>query len=346
MNSSRQPNCDLSVVPSIVDVLSLLSMTRRTMNSFNSPFIEWGLMQQTYFDRLRISTAETPRECTRLAKSIPLTLLTVTFVSSALLWQIPTTIHGEEDTAKSEQAKAVSKKRLEIMQSAIDAFVVNSKEIESEKALALGKKPQLRYDDQVRNLLDAGVWRIGEGGRPTAFITIELYGAGEGRALLTYEFISLSKSNFSMISMKGAAWSPAGTELEMLPLTDAPVAGDSEASRLVQMREIARKVKAVQTYKGQKIELRLLPQPIDRYRDKALQITDGAVFVFANGTNPEMGMLVETDGKKWTYGIFRMSTAPIAVDIDGKVAPGIPPNAAYGESRPYTATRHGVRLPD
>jgi hypothetical protein len=232
------------------------------------------------------------------------------------------------------------------MQSAVDAFSITSREIENESALMAGKKPQLRYDDQARNLLDAGVWRIGDGGRPTAYLTIELYDAGAGTALLTYEFISLSKPAFSMRSTQGPEWQPAGTELTMQPLSKAPSPGDSEVIRLAQMREIARRFTAVQTYRGQQIELRLLPQPIDRYHDKERRVRDGAVFAFVNGTNPEMGMIVETDGESWTYGIFRMCTAPVALEFDGKEVPGIPPNPGHGATRPYTATRHAVLLPD
>lgn len=247
---------------------------------------------------------------------------------------------------QAEQAKSVSKRRLAIMQDAIDAFAVSSKDIEAESALKFGNSPKLRYDDQVRNLLDAGVWRLGEQGRPTAFVTIELYGAGEGRALLTYEFVSLSPQQLAMTSSKGPHWSPASTDLKFVPLDKAPAPDASEKIRLTQMREIARRFLARQLYRGEKLELRLLTQPIDRYKDEEHNITDGAAFVYANGTNPELGMLIETDGKSWSYGLFRLSSAAVALEMDGKEVAGTPPNAAYGANRPYTATRHGVTLPE
>ncbi len=61
-----------------------------------------------------------------------------------------------------------------------------------------------------------------------------------------------------------------------------------------------------------------MPQPIDRYADAENGIADGAAFAFANGTNPEVGMLLETDGKTWSFGVFRLSTAAILVELDGK----------------------------
>jgi hypothetical protein len=56
-------------------------------------------------------------------------------------------------------------------------------------------------------------------------------------------------------------------------------------------------------------------------------------------------MLIETDGKTWKYGLFRLCSAAVSVELDGKEVTGIPPNAAHGVTRPYTATRHSVKLP-
>lgn len=246
----------------------------------------------------------------------------------------------------TEAAKSVSKKTLDLMQEAVDAFQVSSIEVEPESAIKFGKSSKLRYDDQVRNLLDAGVWRLGEQGRPTAYVTIELYGAGKGQALLTYEFVSLTARQFSMISKKGPRWAPNVTELTFESLNNVPAASNSDKLRLVQMRDLARRFTARQLYQGQKIELRLLPQPIDRYKDEEHQIIDGATFVFANGTNPELGMLLETDGKTWKYGLFRLCTSAVDLQFDEVQVPGIQPNAAYGTNRAYTATRHSVQLPE
>ncbi len=52
-------------------------------------------------------------------------------------------------------------------------------------ALAFVAKPQLRYSDPTRGtaeanvLLDATVWRLGEKGRPTALVTLEIYRASK-----------------------------------------------------------------------------------------------------------------------------------------------------------------------
>src|SRR5580704_4906111 len=45
------------------------------------------------------------------------------------------------------------------------------------------------------------------------------------------------------------------------------------------------------------IECRLLPQPIDRYKSAAQKIVDGAIFVYANSTNPELAVVLRRNDK-------------------------------------------------
>lgn len=110
-----------------------------------------------------------------------------------------------EDQVVQPNQDAASKRRLQLMQSAVDSFAVTSQQITTESALKFGKAPLLRYNDPTREagaktqttlLLDAGVWRLGESGRPTALLTMEVYPRGEEEALLTYEIVSLSASPF------------------------------------------------------------------------------------------------------------------------------------------------------
>src|SRR4029079_11714601 len=113
-----------------------------------------------------------------------------------------------------------------------------------------------------------------------AFLTIELYRAGQGAALLTYEFISLSPIEFSMFSQRGIRWSPSATDLKMLALPDAPPPADPAKLRLPQLRQFARRFAVHEDHAGNKVECRLMPAPIDRYADPDRKIVDGAVFAF------------------------------------------------------------------
>ena len=82
----------------------------------------------------------------------------------------------------------------------------------------------------------------------------------------------------------------AGREADTFaPLAAAPPPAAKEAARLRQIKEIARRFTAHEFWdpENSRFELRLLVQPVHRYRDAAGEIQDGAMFVLAHGTNPE-----------------------------------------------------------
>jgi hypothetical protein len=95
--------------------------------------------------------------------------------------------------------------------------------------------------------------------------------------------------------------------------------------RLQQMKDLAKQLTA--SYGGgpdQKgLELRLLPEPMHRYADAGSGLLDGAIFVFAHGSNPEIVLLVEARGQgksgaKWHYGFARLSAAGLSVSLAGR----------------------------
>ncbi len=208
--------------------------------------------------------------------------------------------------------------RLEIMQAAIGDLHTISAEIKSPGKLQFGKGPLMRYNDQTRGLLDAAIWRLAANGRPIAFVTLELYESGANAEMLSYEFVSLTENGFEMKSVRGPIWSPHTTDLKMASLSDAPPPAATIRGRLAQFRQIAQRFSAHEKLEDEAGECRLLPQPIDRYSDGEAGTLDGAVFVFANGTNPEFGLILECTEEEWSYGAFRLSSAEIVASLDGK----------------------------
>ncbi|HEY2252162.1 MAG TPA: hypothetical protein VGH74_13910 [Planctomycetaceae bacterium] len=65
------------------------------------------------------------------------------------------------------------------------------------------------------------------------------------------------------------------------------------------------------TVRGEKAELRLLTTPIYRYENPKGDAPDGAAIVFAQGTDPELLLLLETRGpgetRRWHYALARMT---------------------------------------
>jgi hypothetical protein len=221
-----------------------------------------------------------------------------------------------------------AKKRLEYMQTAVESLEPESTELKPKVALAVGAKPLLRYSDPTRGqeekiqknvLLDAGVWRLGTEGRPTALVTIEMYQAPDGARILAYEFLSMTEKTFSLKhKTEKVRWDASASGLELKELPEAPKPGATTATRLTQMRQLAKRFGAKERFNKELIECRLLAQPIDRYSSEADKIVDGAIFALANGTNPEIGIVFESDGERWRYGILRLGAAEMTVMLDGE----------------------------
>lgn len=226
------------------------------------------------------------------------------------------------------QEEPQARQRLEFMQAAVEAMEPEASELKSKAALAAAAKPLLRYNDPTRGgskeagtnlLLDAGIWRLGSEGRPTALVTVELYQASSGSRVLAYEFLSLAGSKFSLKHKAEAVrWDATGSAVEWKELPDAAKPAASPAARLTQMRQLVRRFGATERLKGESIECRLMAQPFDRYHAEADKIADGAIFALANGTNPEVGIALETDGDRWRFAVLRMTSAELRVTLDGR----------------------------
>ena len=90
------------------------------------------------------------------------------------------------------------------------------------------------------------------------------------------------------------------------------------------MKEISRRLEAHEFWdpNNSRFELRLLVQPVHRYHDESAKVLDGAVFVLAHGTNPEVLVQIEADTAeqpaRWRYSFARLGSAELHVLFDGK----------------------------
>jgi hypothetical protein len=86
------------------------------------------------------------------------------------------------------------------------------------------------------------------------------------------------------------------------------------------MKQLARRFTARQRLGPDDYTLRMLPQPVDRYQPSDADAADGAAFAFTYGVNPEVLLLIETDGETWQFACLRLSVARLTVDLDGEAA--------------------------
>ena len=108
-------------------------------------------------------------------------------------------------------------------------------------------------------------------------------------------------------------WSPERTLYEFKPIPKAPRPGETAQRRLRQLRESAKRFASREEDKNKKCESALPPTPIDRYTPSDANRADGAIFFFMFGTNPEVVLLIESDGKEWSYAAGRMTGAEVVV---------------------------------
>ena len=112
---------------------------------------------------------------------------------------------------------------------------------------------------------------------------------------ITHEFHSLSEQTDVQATRGGqAAWTSGEPGIAWHSLAGSPAPASSRAGRLVQMRALARSLSARITAE-EATDLRLMPQPLYRYAEKTAGALDGALFVFALATDPELILLVEAN---------------------------------------------------
>ena len=178
------------------------------------------------------------------------------------------------------------------------------------------EQPLLRFSDPTREFIDGTVWAWGTSGRPLAIVTLERY-----EPQWSYELLSLATNGIVADLPTGQRWAPRKPGLEWQAFPGAPGPADGEAQRLRQMKTLMERFSGFETIEGGNFELRRMPVPIHRYSDRDSGIRDGALFVLAYGTNPEVLVVIECRGTgkpRWYYSLSRLTTAPVTVRLDGR----------------------------
>lgn len=153
-------------------------------------------------------------------------------------------------------------------------------------------------------------------------------GAVQGqRRRIFHEFHSLTSQPLVSGPGGGTRWHSEEPGLKLEPIPDAPVPAENEARRLTQMRNLARSFSADMTKEGVKGDLRLLPQPLYRYKptNKDSQVIDGALFayVWAGGPlDPEVFLVIEArrEGSRasWQFAPARFTNREATVKHKGR----------------------------
>ncbi|HUY88177.1 MAG TPA: hypothetical protein VMV10_05560 [Pirellulales bacterium] len=234
-----------------------------------------------------------------------------------------------------------------ILQSHLDALKVSVAGAANDATLQVAPQALLKYNDPARRYLAACVWRIGKLGRPKGLVVLELWphGADARRGELHHELSSFHPGGLALTGAAGVAWRPRKSVLEFKPLDDAPLPARTAERRLLQMKQLARGFAIKESFQEDVSMLRLLPRPIDRYEDRKAGIDDGAMFAFTYGTNPELVLLLECQGKEWQFALARLGGAELNVKRGDKTLQVFPELVATAPNDAYTAQTITVLLP-
>lgn len=254
-----------------------------------------------------------------------------------------------EDSSKT--ASNLSSARLKLMRAKAMDFAFKGKDVPK----CVEAEPLFRYDDLPRGYQDGTVWRLGKTGRPLAIVTTELHprygyhGTDKSNPCVVYDFLSLSPKPLQSRS-KDIAWNPKKAAVKMKRLNCDVEVADTAARRLLQMKQIARKFKAVQRVSepgvgDQQLVLRLLPQNIYRYQPGDGGKADAAIFLFVAGRMPGVVLVLETNGTTWEFGAGRLSGPSILSLSFNEEEVWLVPSDHGGVNEGYFATNAPSELP-
>lgn len=209
--------------------------------------------------------------------------------------------------------------RLDEMRRLAAKLEPQSVETKQAQAIKLRGEPLMRFDDPTRDFYDGTLWAWGESGRPRLLVSIERY-----EKVWAYEFIATG-DHVALKVPSGQTWQPEPPALAMSRVDDLRPSATA-AARRQQARELSRRFEMAEFLPPDdaRTTLRLFPRPIHEYGNEKADVLTGAMFVYANGTNPEVLLIVEavrSDSGEviWQHGCAPLSTARLEATLAGRV---------------------------
>jgi hypothetical protein len=226
-------------------------------------------------------------------------------------------VAAEDDKAVRVERRAEFLKQMRGIAEASDVRFADT-----DKPAKLVPSPVFRYDDQPRRFLDATMWIWTDGVRPVACQKVEARRhVDTDKPDWGYCFTSLAEQNITGRWPTGRTWASREAGIAFQPVPGAPAPAATNIARKRQLRELAREFSArlvIDPRIDSTAEMRLLPTPIYEYTDPETKQQLGAVFGFeANGTNPDLLMLIEARGDKpaWHFAPARMTNGGVTLKI-------------------------------
>jgi len=181
--------------------------------------------------------------------------------------------------------------------------------------------PLFRWQNPISGA-DGAIFVWTSGGQPMLLCKTHVNDKTHG---YIYSTVSIAREPFVLKRDGRAEWTTPEGGITPKTVPDAAAPAATENARLVQMRAIARRYQFLSEWGQEKSgewDLRLLPTPMMRYSSPDAGVIDGAIFGYAQGTNPEALVVVEavtSKGKtEWQSAPARLSGYAIRGSFDGE----------------------------
>lgn len=214
--------------------------------------------------------------------------------------------------APAEELKPVDKQQIEAAHklTTAEAGKYAFQLVGSQVPAELHAEPVLRWSNPDVGEVHGNVflWTVNE--RPT--VVGSLFKWFTPHTHMSHEFHSLGEQPLTAKYDQQEKWRTKSGGVTFSALPDAPAPAATAAQRLLQMKRFAKDFAATKLERdGNKVELRLLTQPIYRYAAEVDKIVDGGMFALVQGTDPEVFLLLEARGEpaaqRWMFAPARMN---------------------------------------
>jgi len=249
-------------------------------------------------------------------------------MTSGLYVALIMALAGQQAPAESEFPESATV-RLDVMKGSLASYSLHASENQKD-IYRVRSEPVLRFTNPVGGMKDGAVFLWVDGTeRPAA--AVQVYWTARQQRLLQ-EFSSLSTDPMVADSAEGPVWRPAKAGVTFKSVPDAPRPAVTATQRLRQMHSIAEGFRAEHFY-YRKVwnTLRLLSKPFARYGKEGSEIEDGALFCFAQGTEPEVLLMLEAHsgnaGPEWQYAFAPLTAFEVKASRKGIEVWSKPPQA-------------------
>lgn len=256
----------------------------------------------------------------------------------------------------SEQGKAEAEKEQSFERKLIDRTISKLKfHLGDTSTKPMESRVLLRWPNPVRNVDDGATAIWIEKGRPQAVCCV-----WTDNGHLSFCFGLLSTGPVLAELDGQTLWHPQRPGPSMTsfrPIPDAPAPAKTASVRLRQMKDLARRFgsKMVDPQNESHEPLRLLPSPLYRYeipggQEQQPDVSDGALFAFVMGTDPESLLMIEArrtaNGDQWQYAAAKRTDGLVEVFLGDKLVDSLPTRCVpYNPESDFTCLHRpaGVR---